>query len=271
MAIGIMRITPKYAQQLLDANTVNRRLNPNAVAQYERDISANRWQINGAPIVISSSGRLLDGQHRLAACISAGVPFSTFVFSGAPESVMDTIDSGRARSVSDRMHMDGVSYPNKVAAIINIAHALALGSLDYRCTSQEANDFLARNPSIVQSAGLSHTSMPPKLSTIAPTLHFIGHRIGCGTASDEFIGIMQNGIAPYESPARALRERMYKDAAARKMISRPMTIRIAVNAFTMFLDDKKATKLRIPDKVSIRGWNEKSLAVDCSKGYMAAE
>lgn len=96
-------ITPEMATKYFEANGANRPISDVAVDAYSRDIVSGRWDLTGESIKFSRSGRLLDGQHRLLAIIKAARPVRMMVTYGLRESVMDSLDSGRVRSVGDRL------------------------------------------------------------------------------------------------------------------------------------------------------------------------
>lgn len=80
---GIYTITPEIARELL-ANPAdkNRPLKKSVVRKYARRIRAGLWRLTGEPILLNEKGALLDGQHRLSACIEADKPFDTVVLYG---------------------------------------------------------------------------------------------------------------------------------------------------------------------------------------------
>lgn len=94
-------MTPKRARQLLLLNTKNRKVSRGLVAKYASDMKAGRWPYNGDPIRVSATNVLLDGQHRLQACVDADVPFDCELIEGLPDEVGKTIDGGRKRSAAD--------------------------------------------------------------------------------------------------------------------------------------------------------------------------
>ena len=70
-----MLVTPKQALLWLSKNYKNRPLNESVVAEYERKIRAGEWRERvGVPIIITPSGELRNGQHRLTALVRAGCP-----------------------------------------------------------------------------------------------------------------------------------------------------------------------------------------------------
>lgn len=113
----VRTITPDDAKRLLENNTLNRNINERLVSAIARDMANGNWVFNGESVKISDSGRLLDGQHRLSACVRAGIPFETVVIEGLPESAMDTVDAGRKRTVGDVLKMRGCTNNNQLAAI----------------------------------------------------------------------------------------------------------------------------------------------------------
>jgi hypothetical protein len=102
-------ITPEVATKWLEGNTHNRPLRQRDVDRYSREMSTGRWQLNGESIIFDSTGRLLDGQHRLWACVESQVSFQAVVVRGADPETFTTIDQGRHRSPADHLVVAGVT------------------------------------------------------------------------------------------------------------------------------------------------------------------
>lgn len=77
-------ITPKIAAEYLTRNTSNRNRRPTRIQQYARDMGSGNWPVTGESIKFSETGDLLDGQHRLVACVLSGVSFQTWVAHNVP-------------------------------------------------------------------------------------------------------------------------------------------------------------------------------------------
>ncbi len=114
---AVETITPERAAKLLESNTTNRTLSKKTVDKYADDMRGGNWELNGQSIGISEDGILEDGQHRLAACVEAGVSFQTVVVYGVAPTAFETIDSGRKRSVSDVLKIKGYKHYNVLAAV----------------------------------------------------------------------------------------------------------------------------------------------------------
>lgn len=110
-------ITPALAAEWLTKAGPNRRVRPHMVDKYAKDVASGRWRLNGEAIVMSKSGKIIDGQHRLLAIVKAGVPIECFVASGIDDEAFDTIDIGANRTLADILGIQGYPQASVLAAI----------------------------------------------------------------------------------------------------------------------------------------------------------
>lgn len=103
MRVALVRLTPDLCQQILDHHHIenNRTKKTASIRQYQIDMEAGRWTVTHQGIAFNEDGLLTDGQHRLEACISAGVPFHTLAFFGVPSATMSKLDTGVTRTMND--------------------------------------------------------------------------------------------------------------------------------------------------------------------------
>lgn len=126
--VSIQTVTPKIAGNLLTKNTGNRNLRNHRVEQYAKIMREGGWLLTGDAIVIAESGKLINGQHRLAAVEISGVDCPFVILHHADESVYAVMDSGSPRTTRDLFAHNGVSkYVNEKAAIARIAFAYISG------------------------------------------------------------------------------------------------------------------------------------------------
>lgn len=111
-------ISPTQAEQFLTKNKVNRRIRNRKVSEYANDIQRGLWRLTGDAITFDTSGNLIQGQHRLSACIEAGKPFETFVIRDVQPNAQDVMDTGARRSVADVLHMRGEANAIVLSALI---------------------------------------------------------------------------------------------------------------------------------------------------------
>lgn len=130
-AAEIATITPTKAKRLLKGNTANRPVNTAHVRELADRMKSSEFVFNGDAIRVAIDGRVLDGQHRLAACVMAGVSFQSVLVTDLPMvqgdiSTQDTIDQGVKRTVGHQLVMDGYDrgIANTLGAALRIMHQL---------------------------------------------------------------------------------------------------------------------------------------------------
>ena len=146
----IKNITPLLAQTMLDSNTRNRKMNTNRVKQYTADMRAGRWCANGESIVVTESGILVDGQHRLQAVVNAGITLQ-FVVATIKDEEAHHFDTGRARSINDSVMMydnDDVKHLNK-KVISGVKYLLTLNRKKDNLTESAIIEFILKNIEII--------------------------------------------------------------------------------------------------------------------------
>lgn len=147
-------ITPLTAEKLLASNHANRPLSKSVVEKYVKEMKSGTWVLNGDSIRVDKNDCLLDGQHRLTACIVSGVPFSTLLITGIEPSVFTTIDIGKNRNASDTLALKGYTNTQSLATVIKFLmtfqHTKKVSTFDGgRATSnQSVLDFIEENPDV---------------------------------------------------------------------------------------------------------------------------
>lgn len=130
------KINPKRAAEILEGNEVNRVIKQAVVLDYAKQMREGKWYANtGEAIKITSSKRLIDGQHRMLAVIESGKTISFMFVNEMSGDAYKYIDQGRVRSGYDTLHVHGVQKPRMMAAIIRAHYGLLNGSKTGRTAS----------------------------------------------------------------------------------------------------------------------------------------
>lgn len=116
--IEIKNITPHIAAQMLLRNTSNRPLKKFELDKIMLAMIEGRFELNGETIKIAKNGDILDGQHRLIACVKTGVSFQSIIVSNLDNKAYLTIDIGSKRSNSDALAKEGVANYNAAAGAL---------------------------------------------------------------------------------------------------------------------------------------------------------
>jgi len=262
MQIEVKTITPEIAAVMLQSNPENRPVKQTHVQQLARDMAAGRWQLNGDAIRLNGDGSLIDGQHRLHACVISNAPFQSIVISGLPHEVRATIDGGVKRTYGDRLSMRNVPNANTVAAAITLMAGIATGQWrQVRLTTQEMDEILHRHPGLVKSASLCSTVFP-KIGTMLTTVHYIGCYLGMEDRADAFANVWKKGVPTYQNDAaHYVRELFIRDANSSVRMTIDTRQRVFVTSWVKFSNQTPMRTAHLAEQVSIPGWSRASLGI----------
>jgi hypothetical protein len=122
-----LKFTPALAEWVLtNLNPKNRPRRSRDIKRFAEDMVSGRWFMTGDTIKFNRSGELSDGQHRLAACMRAQVPFESYVVFGVPDAAFIVMDTGRKRTSDDTFYVAGV--PNAFVTAGAVRWVKILGS-----------------------------------------------------------------------------------------------------------------------------------------------
>lgn len=113
-------VTVEMAETILKNNLSNRRARTTMVEFLAQEIESGRFLYNGEAVLISKTNKLLDGQHRLMAIVSCGIPTYLNIERDIDDAVMHTIDTGSARTAGDVFDINGIPNANWMAASIRL-------------------------------------------------------------------------------------------------------------------------------------------------------
>lgn len=140
-----MTVTPDMAADWLSVNMKNRKLRDARVIRLARVIATGQWvPYTGDTIKFAPNGRLLDGQHRLAAVLVADMPIDTYVAFGINEAAFPALDTNLVRSSRDALYGAGETNERVLAAVINaMGRYLNYGRFDYNTSGITNTEILA--------------------------------------------------------------------------------------------------------------------------------
>lgn len=121
-------ITPSVASDVLEVcNTRNRAIKKPQLAKITGSIKNGFWDHNGETICFSNHGVLIDGQHRLLACVNANKPIvSTISFGISSERAFETHGQAVQRSAAQVLAMHG--FKNSKSLASSIKHMILYNS-----------------------------------------------------------------------------------------------------------------------------------------------
>ncbi|AEW93003.1 MULTISPECIES: ParB N-terminal domain-containing protein [Streptomycetaceae] len=243
-AARIAIITPEMATEYLRHNTHNRKTKPKHYRQMVRDIANGSWDLNGETIKIAVDGTILDGQHRLTACVEAGRPFTTFIITGLPQEVQRSMDVGARRSMADVLGIEGEKHTSYLAPILRLVWMWDAGDRKFNGnttpTVTEMNALLARQPQLRRSAEVAATTYR-SFRALSPsavgTAHALCSRTSAGDATWFFARLADGAELPVGHPVYALRRRAQSDRDVNRVVTTATQVAYVIRAWNHLRED----------------------------------
>lgn len=234
MTITRMFVTPEQAQIWLRTNNHNRVKSPTLVKFYARAMKEGRWRLNGETIKVSIGGVLVDGQHRLQACVDADCGFDTLVALGVDPDTFDTIDSGKKRTASDVIGIDGCRNSAATAAAIRWVigyrtkqwHASVI-----KLSNDEVRLFLAAEPGIEESTSQGLVAKAMIAPSIAGALHYLFSEKDASAADKFFTDVGLGTDLSIGDSVLVLRDRVIRDRMNKSRLPRSEIFSLCIRAW----------------------------------------
>ena len=249
-------VSPAQAAEWLEkSSNQNRPISEATVKRYAVDMQNGKWAYDGETIIFDTEGNLLNGHHRLRACVLAEVPFETEIVTGINPDAFTKIDTGKNRNASDRMAIRGeANYRLLGPAVAWISKLqdprFAFGG-KYRVTAEMEDETLARYPEIRGSVdfinGTKFFKNVIKNVPMMAALHTLFGRHD-EKARDKFFVALREGVAlKTGSAALVLRDRLISEGATSRstMMKKAYIAGLAIKAFNNFAYDMSLTSLRL--------------------------
>ncbi len=253
-------ITPEMATKWLEKNTMNRRIRQSDVDKYADIMKRGQWERNGETIVISDTGDVLQGQHRLSACFLSGASFESYVVIGMSKEVFATYDQGKRRSGADALHIhnkkNGVEGKFEAAIIaaivtcIEYKDGLWKGRHSHVITNHDKLNFLEKNPGIaewVKKARSKKKDWVNRHSASMGAVAFLGSKKYPMKAESFIVGFVTGDDLTDDSPIRELRR---KFATETKMVKWDR-LKLIIYAWNLHVENKGKHTLRMPAEVLV--------------------
>lgn len=136
-----VEVTPHIASAWLSTSLGNRVIKRKVVDKYGKEMANKAWKRTGEVICFSASGVLLNGHHRLQACVKAQTNFDVLVVFGISDDAYSAMDSGLKRSSSDFLRHNGVVNATTTAACVRMVVQLSNGAR----STKSSNQYLSLN------------------------------------------------------------------------------------------------------------------------------
>jgi hypothetical protein len=246
-------ITPDMAKQwLAKPHPSQRPLNTARVADLVDLIKRGKVSAQSfpQPIIIDSDGALMDGQHRLTAIVSAGIPASMVILMGASPEGYRNIDAGMGRKPGERLLIPGLTDRNMRAWI---CAAESLSSIIHYGITRKSNPEFAEAFYKAHKTSLEFVHTKLGSFRVGSTCYPIAVRLAC-------MEFMDRAPVAAECFIASLRDIETSEITARKVMNIVISCRNAgsetrktlyhqtITACVCFFKGVKPTILRASDK-----------------------
>lgn len=154
-------ITPELAEMLLGRNNNYRKAVKSHIGFLDDQLSEG-WDENGETIKVDRNGDVVDGQHRLNACIRTGISFRTWIIFNVDNA--DNVDWGRTRRLNEKLAHDGYKSVNDLSSALRALAIFEEGgnfnNSPRRQSIKSSMELLGRYPELPNIISHSHRSKP---------------------------------------------------------------------------------------------------------------
>lgn len=247
-SVEVKTITVTIAGAWLERNQANRKIRQRAVDRYAADMANNTWRFTGESVKLDDAGNILDGQHRLLACVQAGKSFQTLVITGVKGEAQANMDSGVPRSVADMLRWRGEIDAFALAGSIGMFYRWMLGetgaSRGLRPTNDQMADMLARNPGLREAVRIKGRFKELRIapSAIAPVIHMI--LIIEPELGEKFLAGLATGVNLGESDPAFMFRRWALNRAIRRERTEPVVyMAMLIKSWNLWVMGKTVNQL----------------------------
>lgn len=253
-------ISSEQASFLLTRNIDgNRYVRQAKVDAMVRDMKNGDWRSEVAgPIIFTDAGVLIQGQHRLTACVKSAMELLTEILFGVEEAAIDVMDSGIKRTVADVLRMKGVAQAGQVSSAANLYLQFSTGiGRSYQPSNNEILHLVLQREDIGQIVRLARSVTQACGLKTAPLAVVLMKATDVGAPDADikaFVGELQSGVRAEDgkglgatSPTFRLREWAQRQARlprARQQASPSVAYVYGAKAWNKWFTGEPMTTLR---------------------------
>ncbi len=252
--VQVVTITPNMAAHWLEEyKGPNRNISDLRVAQYQSDMESGRWRFEGAPIKISKTGKLLDGQHRLTALAGASstVELPFLVVYGLDDEAQLYMDMVMPRTAGQQLQLKGLKDTAALAAVVKLYLDWTRDRLfksNTRCSTSkpEVITWTLNHPELVEVLALSQYRKVDAPVSVMGAFYLAVHQASPAKA-DEFMQKLTSGANLIEGdPILALIHRLGNIRRNGQAVTQREYLALIIKAWNAWVMGDSLQKVQIP-------------------------
>lgn len=235
----VVELTPALAEQLLLLNQSNRPLNDRHVRKLTREIERDHWKLTGQTIIVSSTERLLNGQHTCEAVVRSGKTVLVAVAYGVNDDSFDAMDDTRKRTGADVLACLGEKYASVTAAVLaqlQVYHERGPGALGLPMnrSNSDTRDMLEVFPDARDFCRVRLLGDVPSRDSVVGAFLYLIYKADRQKAR-EFVTLIRDGGARRGHPVFALTRRFHCDHRDGKRVLDREYFALLIKAWNAFV------------------------------------
>jgi len=242
----VERVTPALAAAWLKENTSNRPVSDSHVRFLSGVLRRDEYRLNGEPIIFNGNGELLDGQHRLKACVETGATFESLIVRGVPKDAFATMGECKPRTFGDKAALSGEKFGNQLGAAIRAAFVVIEGRGLTTYSHQQLFSMLERHPRLRYWNLRYGSSMPIRkvAKSMVIAVLALGEELHGTEKAEEFFDLLSSGANMDEHhPVLVLRNRLLENRITKvSRLTQTTELAFLIKAWNAFVTGK-ATKI----------------------------
>jgi len=253
----IMTITPELSESWLKKNMTNRPFNQSSCLKLMDQLITKSWYVSNDAICFDRDGNLLNGQHRLTACINTGINFECMVMRGLDRKSFNIMDTGYKRTASDILGANKIECPKVKSTLIKFAIEYKSGRFmcdstnKTKITNQIILDFYDKNKQKVEDASSvgQFVSKNNKsfASGIIGAFAFIFNEIDKESCALFFEQFANGENLKSGDPVLILRQQLFKNTSSKTKYSKGTTYAWVILCWNDFRANKKIKSIIFKD------------------------
>jgi hypothetical protein len=247
----IVTIKPEAASIFLQLNVKNRKMKAANFTKLTTDMSSGNFRFTGESITFDQDGRLLNGQHRLTACVHTGVAIEVVIVTGVATIAQSNMDAGSPRSLRDTLELNHEQYPAILAPILVGIQSWERGERNQdasgKTTDTTSLEFLAAHPEVRDIAKEAY-----RLSVKIPGLSakqigvyiWVFDKLNVNDRVAFFDKLVTGTNLSEGDPILVLRNFLHRDAKSTQKVSKYYRTAVTSKAWNAYRDGSKIGVLR---------------------------
>tara|TARA_Y100000310_G_scaffold76106_1_gene72529 strand:- start:3902 stop:4741 length:840 start_codon:yes stop_codon:yes gene_type:complete len=243
----IATITPAQAKEWLEKYNDNyRAMNIPAATQLARAVREGNFHFNGESIKFNSKGMLVDGQHRLLACVMADKPIELVVVTGVDH--IHEIDTGRPKNAADALTDLGEHNVGSLASAARTVWKWEHNLMGKHHSAGKASvtdviGIVGRRPGLRESVVLCYRDRTIVSTNWLAGLHYLWRKVSFASADTFVADLNAARDISKTDPIFRLRTTLIKEARSRSKMSQVMRQALGIKAFNSYYNGREVKSL----------------------------